>query len=251
MTLFEASQNNDIKTVASLLEAGVNPDETNEILKTTPLIAASRNGNLEIVKLLLESGANPNAKEDCGGQNALIEAGYEGSTEIVEALLEEGADPNSTQNGIAALTHMAFKGQTEIARILLNYKAKPNSSLTKEKGRATEPAFVTAASKNNYELVVMLFEAGIKRNKKQLENALLVASKEGYSKIVNYLLHNSEFSSLEKPLKIAILSSNSVDTIKAFFDINVQLDNIDIEELITSPRFKGDVEVKSYLENKI
>ena len=54
---FEADKKGDVKKVASLLEAGIDPNLEDKD-GDTALHLASKNGDLKLVKLLIENGAN-------------------------------------------------------------------------------------------------------------------------------------------------------------------------------------------------
>ena len=67
--LFEAVSDDNFQEVKSLLEAGANPN-ISENNGTTPLMEASSGNNGKIVKLLLAHGANPNLNDNFGDDAA-------------------------------------------------------------------------------------------------------------------------------------------------------------------------------------
>ena len=103
--LIRAIKNDDVYTVKTLLEDGVDPNKLDrepgliwtfmETSAIRPLGVACRNGNYEIVKLLIEYGAT--AEDiDGAGWSPLRETLFyyhDNDEEIVKLLLEAGADP--------------------------------------------------------------------------------------------------------------------------------------------------------------
>lgn len=88
----------------------------------TPIVEASLQGNIEIVDLLLEAGANPNVTQQ-SGETALAVAAQNGEYTVTSKLLEAGADPNIvTPVGTA----MAVAANIAIMQVLWSNDANPN-----------------------------------------------------------------------------------------------------------------------------
>ncbi|MBE9116828.1 ankyrin repeat domain-containing protein [Lusitaniella coriacea LEGE 07157] len=79
-----------IKIVETLLNAGADPNLTEEDTGSTPLIYAAKMGCSETIRLLLKAGADPNIK-NMYDKTALTYAKQKGNSEIVQFLLEAGA----------------------------------------------------------------------------------------------------------------------------------------------------------------
>ena len=107
--LIKSIQQGDVTVVRQLLDAGVNPNSTDD--ESTPLLLAIAKNNLEIVRLLLDRGVDPKAK-DHHKQTALSFAALFGRTEIVKLLLARGADINAeddcSNTALREATHGAF-----------------------------------------------------------------------------------------------------------------------------------------------
>lgn len=82
------------------------------------LIRAAEDGDLELVRTLLEAGANPNATND-GNFTALICAAARGHVRVVKTLLESGANLHArTKRGRTAVDIAIQEGQEEVTRLL-------------------------------------------------------------------------------------------------------------------------------------
>src|SRR3990167_7423216 len=96
--LINAAKADDRPRVASLLDAGADPNLAGKDGQT-PLYCASKKGHAEVVKLLVGkwmeqiSGGDINAT-DPSGRSPLFYSSRIGDAELVKLLLEAGADPN-------------------------------------------------------------------------------------------------------------------------------------------------------------
>jgi ankyrin repeat protein len=109
-----ASTSSNPEVIEVLLDAGINPDETNA------LVSASTFSNFENVDTLLEHDADPNV-QDVMGRTALSVAVLGRDTDIVELLLEENADPNIPDDqGLTPIQRAYNTGDREIIDILLS-----------------------------------------------------------------------------------------------------------------------------------
>lgn len=107
--------------VKSLISAGANVNHVvNGVhVGSTVLIDASNNGYSDVVKMLLEAGADPNITDDYNNTPISL-ASNAGYTEIVKVLLEHGANPNvKDSSGKTPLNYAEEHGYSEIIQLLL------------------------------------------------------------------------------------------------------------------------------------
>jgi hypothetical protein len=115
--LIEAVQAGDTSSVASLLEAGADPNATSYKGKT-PLMRAASLGYVEVARVLLDAGADVNIRKE-NGATALTLAVFFGHTNLVGLLLARGADPSvPTQQGVPLENWARAAGFAEIAVLL-------------------------------------------------------------------------------------------------------------------------------------
>lgn len=95
----------DIESMRSLISAGVDVNEREEVFGTTPLLVAVTEGERanesthEQVQVLLNAGAVASLEvKNEEGQTALYVAAGSNKVETVNALLQAGADVNATNN---------------------------------------------------------------------------------------------------------------------------------------------------------
>jgi uncharacterized protein len=91
----------------------------------TALMFAARNGDLESVALLISAGANVN-DSDAWGVTATTIAAHSGFTDIVLFLLDKGADPNLDGPGFTALHEAIERRDEKMITALLDHGANPN-----------------------------------------------------------------------------------------------------------------------------
>ena len=77
--------------VQQLLDAGIDPHETDDNGKTLLMMAAAR-GHVEGTNALLSAGANPNIGDN-DGVTSLMEAAIWGHAEVAKILLSANANP--------------------------------------------------------------------------------------------------------------------------------------------------------------
>lgn len=96
IALHQATWNGHPTVVRRLLQAGADPNETDDEGETALHQAAWR-GHTSVMELLLDGEADPNTK-DKTGQTPLHQAASNGSKDVVQLLLDKGAEPRATDN---------------------------------------------------------------------------------------------------------------------------------------------------------
>jgi len=84
--LLDAAVDDDVDTVASLLQNGASDLDSQNEKGESALIVAAKSGNNEILSLLLQQSADVNI-QDVRGDTALMKAAAEGYNEVVASLL--------------------------------------------------------------------------------------------------------------------------------------------------------------------
>lgn len=122
-SLFELIDENDVKAIAFVLSAGIDPNYFDGT--EYPLHHALRTGKLEAAIALINGGAN--LSKTSKGSTPLHIAAYKGYTPLCKLLVRSGCDINqqNTQNGSTALLFAMRNGKTETAAALLQLKADP------------------------------------------------------------------------------------------------------------------------------
>lgn len=157
MSLFDAIEDGDLRTVRKLIRAGTAIEQIDEATGTAPLALAAECGNLDVVQILLRAGASP----DWGGATTPLEAAtLEGHIEVVRALIKAYADVNRpVADGFTPLITAASTGNLDMVRMLLKAGAIPGVNddegetaltLAKKKGHADVVAELSAFNTNGY-----------------------------------------------------------------------------------------------------
>jgi hypothetical protein len=192
-SLVSRVRDSDVRAVRSLLQDGVDPDETDSIDGRTPLMyAVLSSTEPAIVELLLEAGANVNARDNetwtplmlaahnnpnpeivrilieagaelepegafVGATPLSLAAGYTENYTVVEELLAAGADPNAQSDaGWSSLMIVArYPSGEQMTEILLDAGADPNLKTTDG-----VTALQAALDSGNSNIAAMLREAG-------------------------------------------------------------------------------------------
>ena len=102
--LFELARAGATEPLGAYLDAGVEPNLTNQSGDTLVMLAAYH-GHAETVRVLLAHGADPDRAND-RGQPPLAGAVFKGEDEVVRALLDGGADPDAGQPSARATAQM-------------------------------------------------------------------------------------------------------------------------------------------------
>lgn len=158
--LSEAILKNDTSVVDSLIEIGVDVNNTTAF-GVTPLMYASEEGNLYVMKKLIFAGANVNAVPD-NKITALLSATISDKKEAVLLLLQNGVNIESADDeGNTALLIAAQNNSLETVKLLLDFKANIQA-----KNSDKNNALHFAAAFGNDSLVVLLINSGIYLNEK-------------------------------------------------------------------------------------
>ena len=95
--LIRATAENDVNKVAELLENEADPNHREKYSNTIPLMVAIKNRSLGIVEALLEAGADPN-KTDEHKNKPLLWATQRQDLSIIQILIKAGANLEAKNN---------------------------------------------------------------------------------------------------------------------------------------------------------
>jgi len=112
----KAVEQGDAKTVAALLNRGLDPD-TADPVGNTVLMIASRLGHQDLVALLLDRKAGV-LRRSPHGDTALMFASLKGHLGIARLLVQRGA--LVAHDGWAPLHYAAFEGRSEVVKFLID-----------------------------------------------------------------------------------------------------------------------------------
>ncbi len=154
-------------------------------INTTDYLLAAEAGDLEAIELLREGGIAVDARDETSGDTALIRAAGTGQMEAIRHLLSEGAEVGLVNKvGRSALLLAAQEGHTEVVRLLLSYGADP--AVKDSEGWNA----LTAAAYQGRDGVVEVLAGKMKG---ELDDAMLVASLQGHSGVVDQLLNRGAY----------------------------------------------------------
>ena len=151
-----------------------------------PLIAAAVAGDLNNVRSLLEQGVDKDETTNLGC-TAMWHAACKGYVEIVRLLVEQGADKEKIYRGGKTLLFIAAdKGHFDIVRILVEQGA--NKDL--QSGKYDETPLFIASESGHLLIVQLLVEQGADMEKcdNQGRSPLYVACRDGHLHVARYLL---------------------------------------------------------------
>lgn len=175
-------------------------EESGYELTVKDFLVAASSGDSESISNFMITGMEIDSA-DGSGNTALIKASSSGHLKTVEQVLGLGADPRHTNNvGRDALISASSKGFEDVARMLIDRGA--DSSIKDSEGWGA----LSIAAYNGHSSVVSLL-AGLSSSD-ELDDALLVASFTGDSKVIDTLLNqganiNARSPENKTPLMIA------------------------------------------------
>jgi ankyrin repeat protein len=159
----EAAKNDDIHTLAAMLEQGVGINIA-AWPGWTAVTAASTYGRTAAVKFLISKGADVNVRLKDGETVLIQSAQHDNNGEIVKALLEAGANINlQTKEGLTALMRFAWMGQTEAFEAVL--KAGADTKL-KNIGGYTAFRFAVAYGRADIVRLLLPYETDLNQRDK-------------------------------------------------------------------------------------
>jgi ankyrin repeat protein len=117
--LVHAAAFGHVAQIRRLVDAGVDPNESEGTDQRTPLQWAARNGHAAAIAVLLAVGSRVDGLDDQGG-TALTAAAEKGHEQAVDALLAAGADVNrATTRGHTPLHLATYWGHARATASLL------------------------------------------------------------------------------------------------------------------------------------
>jgi ankyrin repeat protein len=205
--LLNAVNSNDVETVKSLLNKGVDVNtKVNGVDNDTVLMSAVQLGHPDAVKLLLDRGADVNAKDNEGftalmfGYSPPLDFSTVSSglrrplttdeqideMKIAKLLLDKGADINAKDNtyGDTALIHLALDGFTNAVLLLQDRGADINA---KDNNGDTALSCAVIANETNTVKFLLLMGGDINAVNKAGETALGIARRIGNMAVVRLL----------------------------------------------------------------
>ena len=125
--IMDSALNGNVEAIALALEAGINPDLTDENGRT-PLMLAAFNGHTEIAERLLEAGARVDLR-DSTNRTAFMFACTGPSLKLVTLLHRRGANINDidSHESWTPLMFAAAEGYSDVVQYLLSNGANPKA----------------------------------------------------------------------------------------------------------------------------
>ena len=252
--LHNAVENQHIKTVKILLEAGADMNLC-DTWGRTPLHIAAARGDTEMVKLLLEAGADLNYRNNKGETAIFSAAECHSTTETITLLADAGADINAQDNcGRTALSSAVLCRNKNAVKILLDMGCSPDIP-----GRDRAPAIADAVVNGSGEIVEMMVNAGAKFLNAGLngEDLILRAVYYGELESAKILLeHGSDPNAKDSADNYALISAISSENpgiikllLEAGADIDVKSGKLGTTALIEAARYAKSTAAKMLLEH--
>jgi ankyrin repeat protein len=120
-----AVMRDDMQTVMSLLEQGVDPNCRTKGKGKTALMIATVGSRKKLARFLMDSGADPNLQED-DGSTALMFAAWEYKNKVAKVILDYEVDlDKQNKRGETALIRAIRRNNTEMVDMLLGKMADP------------------------------------------------------------------------------------------------------------------------------
>jgi len=116
--IFSAIRNNDLATLADVVNADASVLDARDERGSTPLVLAGYLNHPEAVRFLVEAGAEVNTVSGTG--TALMGVCFKGYADIARYLIEAGADVNiAIENMGTALTFANMGKHAEVVELLV------------------------------------------------------------------------------------------------------------------------------------
>jgi uncharacterized protein len=106
--LFNMARAGEAAQLAAYVDAGVDPNLTNQRGDTLVMLAAYH-GHADAVRVLVEAGADANRRND-RGQTPLAGAVFKDEPDVIRALLQGGADPEAGRPSAVDTARMFERG---------------------------------------------------------------------------------------------------------------------------------------------
>lgn len=227
LDLYDACIAGDNEKVLKFVNAE-NVNAPYHLLGETPLYFAISNDHFSTVAILLNAGADVNQSALHGFFRPLTFASARGSSDIVNLLLQYRANPNiQDAHGNTPLHNAAEHGWADIVLKLMEYKAKPN--IINENGDtplhlAAAYCRTTDAQRNyDYKLTVKYllssYEADTNAKNLQGETFLTKAQKKSWSRPSDWESQLFNIYQETKSIRMLVLNS-SVPTFLTAFPTN-------------------------------
>lgn len=127
---FDFARENDIASISTLIQYGLNVDLANH-KGNTLLMLAAYNNSLDVAELLLKNGASVDKKND-KAQTPLAGVVFKGYIDMTKLLLKYGANPNEDNGmGLTPINCAIMFRRKEILDLLLKHTDKKLSFLQK------------------------------------------------------------------------------------------------------------------------
>ena len=144
---------NDVSTVRTLLQRGMDPNSVEPLRGESALMVAIREKSMNVVDLLLSASDIKLEQHARNGDTALMLASFLANTEVVKKLIAAGAEVN--QPGWAAVHYAAASGSVETLNLLLEHAAYIDS----ESPNKTTPLMM-ALNFGMYDTAKVLIDSG-------------------------------------------------------------------------------------------
>jgi ankyrin repeat protein len=201
-TFLKSAEDGDTDLVKLFLDAGMDPNITDEE-NQTPLMRAATTGTPRLVKILIARGADVNAR-DWNNATALALAAWVGNSESILILLDAGADINAIENhGFTPLHYAALAGHYRCVSILLERGANMNAqdesgntaiiflaNFTKAEDRSVKEKIASSIiGSDRIQAAKILLEKGADLNirNKAGKTALMIAEEKGNAEMAELL----------------------------------------------------------------
>ena len=188
--LIEAVKSNDVSTIQTLLNAGVNVNFTDKS-GWTPLDWSAKKSHIDSMKLLIAAGADVNKKTNLGS-TPLHQAAANNFIEGAELLLANGADINAANKYGQTPVDVARAGKCKNKLKIVHQKQTAQKALA-ERGISVDEydeALVKAAQTGDSDVLRLLIDAEVNVNKADSDGdtPLGWAAMKGHLECVKLLL---------------------------------------------------------------